>query len=53
MSQDGVNKTRRALLVGATAGVGAVGAGFLSDYLYCGWLSGQRRIFLGRAGNGI
>ena len=30
MSQDGVNKSRRTLLVGATAGVGAVGAGFLA-----------------------
>ena len=37
MSQDGVNKARRTLLVGATAGVGAVGAGATAT---ADWLAG-------------
>ncbi|MDQ4427112.1 ubiquinol-cytochrome c reductase iron-sulfur subunit N-terminal domain-containing protein, partial [Thalassolituus sp.] len=38
MSQDGVNKARRTLLVGATAGVGAVGAGFLAVPFVKSWM---------------
>jgi len=37
MSQDGVNKSRRTLLVGATAAVGAVGAGFVAVPFVKSW----------------
>ncbi|MFC3678505.1 ubiquinol-cytochrome c reductase iron-sulfur subunit [Bacterioplanoides pacificum] len=37
MSQDGVNKGRRTLLVGATAAVGAVGAGFVAVPFVKSW----------------
>ena len=42
MSQDGVNKGRRTLLVGATAGVGAVGAGFLAVPFVKSWLPSEK-----------
>ena len=42
MSQDGVNKTRRTLLVGATAGVGAVGAGFMAVPFVGSWLPSEK-----------
>lgn len=37
MSQDGVNNSRRTLLVGATAAVGAVGAGFVAVPFVKSW----------------
>lgn len=37
MSQDGVNESRRTLLVGATAAVGAVGAGFVAVPFVQSW----------------
>jgi len=37
MCQDGVNKSRRTLLVGATAAVGAVGAGFVAVPFVKSW----------------
>ncbi|WP_221801750.1 ubiquinol-cytochrome c reductase iron-sulfur subunit [Oceanobacter mangrovi] len=37
MSQDGVNKGRRTLLVGATSAVGAVGAGFVAVPFLGSW----------------
>jgi ubiquinol-cytochrome c reductase iron-sulfur subunit len=42
MSQDGVNKTRRTLLVGATGAVGAVGAGFLAVPFVKSWLPSEK-----------
>jgi ubiquinol-cytochrome c reductase iron-sulfur subunit len=42
MSQDGVNKARRTLLVGATAGVGAVGAGFLAVPFVKSWMPSEK-----------
>ena len=49
MSQDGVNKTRRALLVGATAGVGAVGAGFLAVPFVKSWMPSEKAKAAGAA----
>ena len=37
MSQDGVNKSRRLLLLGSTAAVGAVGAGFVAVPFLASW----------------
>ncbi len=42
MSQDGVNKARRTLLVGATAGVGAVGAGVLAVPFVQSWMPSEK-----------
>jgi len=42
MSQDGVNKGRRTLLVGATTGVGAVGAGFLAVPFVGSWMPSEK-----------
>ena len=37
MSQDGVNNSRRLLLLGSTAAVGAVGAGFVAVPFLASW----------------
>ncbi|MEN9465902.1 MAG: hypothetical protein RL217_2083 [Pseudomonadota bacterium] len=42
MSQDGVNKSRRTLLVGATTAVGAVGAGFVAVPFVKSWNPSER-----------
>ncbi len=42
MSQDGVNKGRRTLLVGATSAVGAVGAGFLAVPFVGSWMPSEK-----------
>lgn len=42
MSQDGVNKARRTLLVGATGAMGAVGAGFLGVPFVKSWLPSEK-----------
>ena len=42
MSQDGVNKGRRTLLLGATTAVGAVGAGFVAVPFVKSWVPSER-----------
>lgn len=42
MSQDGVNKSRRTLLVGTTAALGAVGAGFVAVPFVKSWNPSER-----------
>lgn len=42
MSQDGVNKGRRTLLLGATSAVGAVGAGFVAVPFVGSWNPSER-----------
>lgn len=42
MSQDGVNQSRRTLLVGATSAVGAVGAGFVAVPFVKSWNPSER-----------
>lgn len=42
MSQDGVNKTRRTLLAGATGAMGAVGGGFLAVPFVKSWLPSEK-----------
>src|SRR5690554_3576410 len=42
MSQDGVNKSRRTLLVGTTTALGAVGAGFVAVPFVKSWNPSER-----------
>ncbi len=42
MSQDGVNKGRRTLLLGTTAALGAVGAGFVAVPFVKSWLPSEK-----------
>ncbi|WP_369855439.1 ubiquinol-cytochrome c reductase iron-sulfur subunit [Candidatus Thalassolituus haligoni] len=42
MSQDGVNKGRRTLLVGVTSAVGAVGAGFVAVPFVKSWVPSEK-----------